>query len=239
MDSKRDRIFLRADRLFERMSYYSAMPGFVKDSIRKISLHLPVSHNYLSADYKVKQFLKGDGVSPEIRFFLWRGAFSVAEKEKLLNPDIRRELGRHNCYNDIDRYVQESGLTNSLERLLYLSMMDRLDRSYHDGHMQLDLNGDLIGGPKQGEKASDYFKKQLRDGRIFVGFDCDDDGLGTAVTKGGRQSFLFGSDFPHEVFDAAKCRHEIDELLERDDLTQADKEAVLGGNAMKFYRPAL
>jgi predicted TIM-barrel fold metal-dependent hydrolase len=118
-------------------------------------------------------------------------------------------------------------------------MMDRLDRSYHDGHMQLGLNGELIGGPKQGEKASDYFKKQLLEGRIFVGFDCDDDGLGTAVKKGGREPFLFGSDFPHEVFDAAKCRHEIDELLERDDLTQEDKEAVLGGNALSFYRPAL
>jgi len=118
-------------------------------------------------------------------------------------------------------------------------MMDRLDRSYHDGHVQLDVNGNLLGGPKQGEKASDYFKQQLRDGRIFVGFDCDDDGLNTAVAKGGRQSFLFGSDFPHEVFDAAKCRHEIDELLERDDLTQEDKEAVLGGNALRFYRPAL
>jgi uncharacterized protein len=118
-------------------------------------------------------------------------------------------------------------------------MMDRLDRSYHDGHMQLDLEGNLIGGPKAGEKASDYFKKQLREGRIFVGFDCDDDGLGTAVAKGGRQSFLFGSDFPHEVFDAAKCRHEIDELLDRSDLSQEDKEAVLGGNALEFYRPAL
>jgi predicted TIM-barrel fold metal-dependent hydrolase len=118
-------------------------------------------------------------------------------------------------------------------------MMDRLDRSYHDGHMQLDLNGELIGGPKQGEKASDYFKKHLREGRIFVGFDCDDDGLNTAVAKGGRQSFLFGSDFPHEVFDAVKCRHEIDELLARNDLTNEDKEAVLGGNALKFYRPAL
>ena len=118
-------------------------------------------------------------------------------------------------------------------------MMDRLDRSYHGGHMQLDLEGDLIGGPKQGEKASDYFKTQLREGRIFVGFDCDDDGLGTAVAKGGRQSFLFGSDFPHEVFDATKCRHEIDELLEREDLTQEDKEAVLGQNALRFYRPAL
>jgi predicted TIM-barrel fold metal-dependent hydrolase len=47
---------------------------------------------------------------------------------------------------------------------------------------------------------------------------------------------MFGSDFPHEVFDAKKCRHEIDELIARDDLTQADKEAVLGGNALNFYR---
>ena len=116
-------------------------------------------------------------------------------------------------------------------------MMDRLDRSYHDGHIQLALDGRLLGGPKEGEKASDYFKGQLRAGRIFVGFDCDDDGLGTAVKKPGREPFLFGSDFPHEVFDAEKCRHEIDELLERDDLAQRDKEAVLRGNALRFYRP--
>jgi uncharacterized protein len=54
-------------------------------------------------------------------------------------------------------------------------MMDRLDRSYHEGHMQLDLDGNLLGGPRSGEKASDYFKKHLREGRIFVGFDCDDE----------------------------------------------------------------
>jgi predicted TIM-barrel fold metal-dependent hydrolase len=118
-------------------------------------------------------------------------------------------------------------------------MMDRLDRSYHDGHIQVDLEGHLLGGPKEGEKASEYFNKQLRERRIFVGFDCDDDGLGTAVKKGGREPFLFGSDFPHEVFDAAKCRHEIDELLGRDDLTYADKEAALGENAVTFYRLAL
>ena len=118
-------------------------------------------------------------------------------------------------------------------------MMDRLDRSYHSGHVQLDVDGNLLGGPERGEKASNYFKRQLSAGRIFVGFDCDDDGLNIAVAKGGRQSFLFGSDFPHEVFDAAKCRHEIDELLKREDLTQEDKEAVLGGNALRFYRPGL
>ena len=104
------------------MRYYGALPGLVKGSIRKASSHLPVSHGYLSADYKIKQFLKGDGVPPEIRFFLWRGAFATAEKEKLLHPSIRRELGEHDSYEDIHRYILVSRLTNDFERLLYLSM---------------------------------------------------------------------------------------------------------------------
>jgi len=51
-----------------------------------------------------------------------------------------------------------------------------------------------------------------------------DDALNTAVAKSGRQPFLFGSDFPHQVFDAAKCRHEIDELLAREALTQETRK---------------
>lgn len=77
----------------------------------------------------------------------------------------------------------------------------------------------------------------MKEGRIFVGFDCDDDGLGFAVRKAGREPFLFGSDFPHEVFNAEKCRKELDGLLSREDLTQKDKESVVGGNAKRFYRP--
>lgn len=113
--------------------------------------------------------------------------------------------------------------------------LDRLDRSYHPGHLQVDFHGRLVGGPKEGEKASDYLRRQIREGRIFVGFDVDDDGLGFAVQKAGRAAFIFGSDFPHEVFNAQKCRKEIDELLNRSDLSREDKEAVLGGNARRFY----
>jgi hypothetical protein len=32
-----------------------------------------------------------------------------------------------------------------------------------------------------------------------------------------------------------KCRKEIDELIKRIYLSSADKEAVLGGNARRFY----
>jgi predicted TIM-barrel fold metal-dependent hydrolase len=113
--------------------------------------------------------------------------------------------------------------------------LDRLDRSYHSGHAQVDFHNELVGGPKQGEKASNYLRRQIREGRMFVGFDVDDDGLGFAVKKAGREAFIFGSDFPHEVFNAQKCRKEIDELLNRPDLSRVDKEAVLGGNAARFY----
>ncbi|MBI4529020.1 MAG: amidohydrolase [Deltaproteobacteria bacterium] len=116
--------------------------------------------------------------------------------------------------------------------------MDRLDRSYNDSHLQVDRDGDLLIGPRAGEKASEYFKRHIQEGRIFVGFDCDDSGLGFAVQKAGPEPFLFASDFPHEIFSAEICRHELDELLAREDLTAKDKEAVVGGNAERLYRIA-
>lgn len=104
------------------VTYYDVLPGFIKAALQTIVSHLPVSHAYLSADFKLKQFLKGIGVSSEVRFFLWRGAFTNSEKNDLLRPELRAELHDHNTYEDIYRYVKDSGLTKELERILYLSM---------------------------------------------------------------------------------------------------------------------
>jgi asparagine synthase (glutamine-hydrolysing) len=103
------------------VTYYDALPAFLKSTLKAMGTSLPVSHRYLSPDFKIKQFLKGVGVSSEIRFFLWRGAFSNTEKKELLRPEIQKELQNHNSYEDIFRYVRESGLTKELERILYLS----------------------------------------------------------------------------------------------------------------------
>ncbi len=83
--------------------------------------------------------------------------------------------------------------------------------------------------------ASEYFRRHARAGKIFVGFDGDDHGLGYAVKEAGNESFVFATDFPHESFDAKSCRIEIKHILSREDLTQADKEAILGKNAKRFY----
>src|SRR5207245_8041605 len=99
-----------------------AWAGFVKESVKAFAFRCPVSHKYLSLDFKIKQFLKGVGVSSEVRFFLWRGAFSNAERHALLRPELRRELQNENAYEEIYRYVRDSGLTKELERIMYLSM---------------------------------------------------------------------------------------------------------------------
>jgi predicted TIM-barrel fold metal-dependent hydrolase len=112
--------------------------------------------------------------------------------------------------------------------------LDRMRRSY-EGHVQQDIHGNYIEGPQPSEGAVEHFKRHVREGRIYVGFDCDDEGLGYSIQRAGREPFLFASDYPHESFNAQTCRHEIDELLERADLSEADKAAVLAANAKRFY----
>jgi predicted TIM-barrel fold metal-dependent hydrolase len=112
--------------------------------------------------------------------------------------------------------------------------MDRLDRSYPH-HLQVDINGEFLPSSNPDVMASEYFRRQAKAGKIFVGFDGDDHGLGYAVKEAGNESFVFATDFPHESFDAKSCRIELQQILSREDLTLADKEAILGKNAKKFY----
>jgi predicted TIM-barrel fold metal-dependent hydrolase len=46
---------------------------------------------------------------------------------------------------------------------------------------------------------------------------------------------MFSSDFPHEV-NRSMIRHELEELIEREDLTDSAKLGILRDNAKRFYR---
>ena len=114
-------------------------------------------------------------------------------------------------------------------------VLDRLELSYR-AHHQWNLDGKpVLGSPRPDENGCDYLVRHMREGRVFVGYECDDASLGYAVTRAGRGPFVFASDFPHESTNAKYIRGEIDEVLEREDLDQADKEALLGGNTIRFY----
>jgi len=104
------------------VTYYDSLPTFLKNSVKTMASYLPVSHNNVSTDFRIKQFLKGAGVSSEIRFFVWMGAFIDHEKKGLLSADLKEQLQNHNTYEDIFKYINASKLTKDLERILYLSM---------------------------------------------------------------------------------------------------------------------
>jgi len=104
------------------VTYFDALPDTLKDAAKSLALSLPVSDANISFDFKIKQFLRGAGVSSEIRFFRWMGGLIDSEKRQLLSDDLKAALRHHNSYQDVFSYLSESGLTKDLERILYLSM---------------------------------------------------------------------------------------------------------------------
>ncbi len=102
--------------------YYNIFPTEIRTLIRRLAGALPVSHRNISMDFKIKQLLRGAGVSQEIMFFLWMGSFTEGEKRHLLTPAIWEQIKRRNAFEDLFDYIKESNLKGEMERALYLSM---------------------------------------------------------------------------------------------------------------------
>ena len=114
-----------------------------------------------------------------------------------------------------------------------LFCLERFDRSY-DTHRMRDLRGGYLKLPT-GEKVSDYIIRHAKARRIFVGCEGGEPLIATAVKMIGNEPFMYSSDFPHEV-NAATCKKELIELSDNNQLSEADKVAILRSNAVEFYR---
>jgi uncharacterized protein len=101
------------------------------------------------------------------------------------------------------------------------TILDRAERdeNYFDGRDQ----------PQ--ERVIDYFKS----GRILVGCEGSEHALAYLAKRVGIEPFAYASDYPHEV-DLPAAKHEIEEIAERGDLSDAEKQAVLADNARRFFR---
>ncbi len=106
-----------AHKITERLSI---LPTRMRDRIMGVARRIPVSHSYASAGYLLQQFFKGVGISPEVRFFLWLGAFGNDRRKQIMGPAMQEQLTRENPYEDIINYVGQSRLVSDFERLLYL-----------------------------------------------------------------------------------------------------------------------
>jgi len=105
-------------------------------------------------------------------------------------------------------------------------VMDRLDRSY-----------EIWAGAKYRE-FSEWLKKKpseyIKSGRIYFSCEGGEASLGYAIERIGYKTLVYASDFPHET-NVKRAKHEIEELLERPDLSDAAKEGIFHDNIARFY----
>ena len=110
------------------------------------------------------------------------------------------------------------------------TMLERCDGSYKS-----QPSSDALIQLKPGETVREHILQLIQRGQIFIGCEGDEPELGAAIKVVGNKPFIYSSDFPHEVT-AQSCKHEIEELQENEELNDDDKNAILHGNAERFYR---
>ena len=106
-------------------------------------------------------------------------------------------------------------------------MMDRLDRSYEAwAGAEYKEFGEWVK-----KRPSEY----IAGGQIFFTGEGSEESMGYALSRIGNQTLFFASDYPHET-NVERARREIEELLEKGDLSGQTKENILYHNVKRFYQ---
>ena len=114
----------------------------------------------------------------------------------------------------------------------FLMALERLSRSY-ESSTPVNPRGELLQLP-EGQTLADYIRGLVKAGRLVVGIEGGEADLPYAIEVAGNGAFMFSSDFPHEV-NTHTVKKEIRELQERGEISQEAKQAILHGNAARFY----
>lgn len=104
--------------------------------------------------------------------------------------------------------------------------------SSHETHFQYVPPDEY--GLREDQRPDAYIIRQIHEGRFFIGCETEELTMPFALKVVGNQPFIYSSDFPHEVTNLS-CKHDIEGLVESEDLSQQDKAAILHKNAERFY----
>lgn len=82
----------------------------------------PVSHDKVSLDYKLRQFLEGHAFSSMRAHYHWRTIFSDAEKRDLLRPDVREAATSDHPFDHFQRHQREVADLHYLDQAMYVDI---------------------------------------------------------------------------------------------------------------------
>ena len=98
---------------------YDLIPRELKKLLLFTANSMPPKETYLSFPFVLKQFLRGVGLSNEIRMFIWMGAYLDSEKKQLLNPEIQKIIPA-NTFDIIRNHLNKKFISTDVDRMLYL-----------------------------------------------------------------------------------------------------------------------
>lgn len=101
------------------IGFYDLLPREIKKLLLIVANKIPPRETYLSFPFVLKQFLRGVGLSNEIRTFVWMGAYLDSEKKQLLSPDIFSQI-QTNTFEIISNLLSKKFISTDSDRMLYL-----------------------------------------------------------------------------------------------------------------------
>ena len=87
-----------------------------------IETFLPISHDKVSFDYKLRQFIRGQNLDADQAHLFWRTIFDSDEKREILNEDIYRDVMHLNPFEFQFAKLAEVPRANYLDRAMYLDI---------------------------------------------------------------------------------------------------------------------
>jgi len=106
-----------ADRVAE---WYFRCPSWTRQCVGALARALPTSMGNYTADYLLKQFLKGEGYGRWRRHQVWFGSFAPHELADLLQPDILHALGDFDPLSVVDTTIRDARTDDPVNKLAYL-----------------------------------------------------------------------------------------------------------------------
>jgi asparagine synthase (glutamine-hydrolysing) len=98
------------------------MPAPLRQVLRALVERLPVSHENLSLDFKLKRFVAGAMLDTVERHAMWMGSFAPDDQRDLLTPDTLGRLSAPPSYAAMHRIAEGVPASPWLNQVLYLDL---------------------------------------------------------------------------------------------------------------------
>lgn len=101
---------------------YHAMPSWMSKGAQQIIDRMPVSHNRISLDFRLKQFMRGAALEYPRAHYSWRQIASADMQARLFNNDVRRQMEGYDPFCAMDRYFVQASNLNVRNQLMYADL---------------------------------------------------------------------------------------------------------------------